>query len=564
MKYYVRGQGPVSLTQRDFIARGGQGDIYGRGDTIYKIYLDPAKMIPEAKIRELSVLNRPEIVRPRQVILDPKDAPVGFTMAWVQGATPICRLFTNDFRNRHGITQAHALALMERIKETLAFIHAQGCLVVDGNELNYLVEPARNMNIHFIDVDSYQTPGFPAAAIMPSIRDWLATGLSERTDWYAFAVIACQVFLGIHPYKGKHPDFPKSDIEKRARARISVFNPAVTLPPAARDPATIPAHYRAWLEAVFERGDRSAPPSQPGPIHAAHRRISARPGSGTLIVEIVRTVDGIILRHFATGGKRVIMTDRAVYIDDARYPASPDTDVIFTPRQMTPVFTRIENDRLSLFMADKTPIPMPEMRAAEKLVADNTLYVRHEDHLTELYLADGGPRIVPAVRRVWTIMPHASAVFDGLVFQDILGEPYLMIPEPRAPGGGTCRLIHVPELSGYRVIHARCAGGVCMIVGFKGGRYDRLFIRLGKTGEKHTIDIAADVDASPPNFVALDTGVVVAITEAEGLTLFAGRPGRPDVRRISDPAVNDGMTLSHEGSEVFAFEGATLYRVRMA
>ena len=68
---------------------------------------------------------------------------------------------------------------------------------------NFLID--RDMqHVLFIDVDSYQTAGFPATAIMDSIRDRHSSTYSAGTDWFSFAILAFQMFVGVHPYRGKH------------------------------------------------------------------------------------------------------------------------------------------------------------------------------------------------------------------------------------------------------------------------------------------------------------------------------------------------------------------------
>src|SRR5687767_8681336 len=98
MDLFIQGQGSVRLSQADFVAQGGEGSVYARGDRAFKVYSDPAAMIPPAKIRELSVLTDDRIVRPREVLLDAKNHPVGYTMRRVPDAVPLCRLFTRAFR----------------------------------------------------------------------------------------------------------------------------------------------------------------------------------------------------------------------------------------------------------------------------------------------------------------------------------------------------------------------------------------------------------------------------------------------------------------------------------
>ena len=51
-KVYIPGEGSIKLTQKDFIASGGEGSIYGLGNTVYKIYHDSKKMIPKGTLSD--------------------------------------------------------------------------------------------------------------------------------------------------------------------------------------------------------------------------------------------------------------------------------------------------------------------------------------------------------------------------------------------------------------------------------------------------------------------------------------------------------------------------------
>src|SRR5690242_12394037 len=104
MKVFIRGQGELSLTQGDFVASGGEGAVYVKGSTAYKVYHDPSKMIPTGKIGELATLTDAHICRPDKVLLDPKThTPVGYTTAFVKDGKPLCTLFTRSFREREGL-----------------------------------------------------------------------------------------------------------------------------------------------------------------------------------------------------------------------------------------------------------------------------------------------------------------------------------------------------------------------------------------------------------------------------------------------------------------------------
>ena len=101
--YHIRGKNKkVKFTQNDFVAKGGEGSVYRIGNVVYKIYEDPSKMIPEAKIKELNNISDGNIIKPIDIILDPSNKVVGFTMRYVDGE-PLCKLFTTGFRNRNNI-----------------------------------------------------------------------------------------------------------------------------------------------------------------------------------------------------------------------------------------------------------------------------------------------------------------------------------------------------------------------------------------------------------------------------------------------------------------------------
>src|SRR5216110_145553 len=108
MDLFVQGEGPVRLGQ------GGEAAVYARGDRAFKVYHDPAKMVPAGKIQELAVLAHPNIIRPEAVLLDARNRPVGYTMRRVPGAHVLCQLFNRSFRERKGVSAGRILALVQK------------------------------------------------------------------------------------------------------------------------------------------------------------------------------------------------------------------------------------------------------------------------------------------------------------------------------------------------------------------------------------------------------------------------------------------------------------------
>ena len=56
-KFFIQGKGPIDVNQNDFISEGGEGKVFSKGSIVLKIYTDLKKMIPTAKIQELSVFH---------------------------------------------------------------------------------------------------------------------------------------------------------------------------------------------------------------------------------------------------------------------------------------------------------------------------------------------------------------------------------------------------------------------------------------------------------------------------------------------------------------------------
>ncbi|HEX7773949.1 MAG TPA: hypothetical protein VF435_16120, partial [Pyrinomonadaceae bacterium] len=243
-RYFVPGEGYVQLGRMEFKAQGGEGAVYVKGPTAYKIYADPSRCIAQAKIDELSSLVQSNIIRPVRLILDNKNTPVGYTMRAVGKAHSLCRLFPKAFRQRNNITPEITLRLVRQLQTGVLHVHTNGVLIVDLNEMNFLVS-ADFAELFFIDVDSYQTPSFPATALMESVRDRHATTHTTSSDWFAFAVVSFQIFVGIHPFKGtyaplQHLPDNAAKLDARMRGNISVLHSGVTVPAACLPFSVIP------------------------------------------------------------------------------------------------------------------------------------------------------------------------------------------------------------------------------------------------------------------------------------------------------------------------------------
>src|SRR5262245_31770094 len=188
-RYHLQRIGTVELAKSDFKAQGSQCIVYFKQKTAYEIYTDPGNMIHPEKVRELAVLTHPGIIRPQHLILDKGNRVVGYSMKYVDRAFALCQVFPKSYRLRHNFSPDDALHAVRRIQEIVRQVHSQRILIVDLNEMNLLISDDHR-DLYFIDVDSFQTPSFPATALMESVRDRHANAFSEGSDWFSFAVVS--------------------------------------------------------------------------------------------------------------------------------------------------------------------------------------------------------------------------------------------------------------------------------------------------------------------------------------------------------------------------------------
>lgn len=554
MKLFIRGKGKVELNADDFVAQGGEGSIYIQGDLAYKIYNDPARMIPAAKIQELSVLTLPSIVRPQEVLLNSAHTPIGYTMRPIKDVTALCQLFTRAFRERKGLLPESMPALVQKLREGVAYVHRHGMLIVDLHEMNFLIDlPLKE--VLFIDVDSYQTPSFPATALMDSIRDRHTKGFHQNTDWFAFGIVSFQLFVGIHPFKGKHPD--GLDLDARMVGNISVFNKAITLPKVCYPFQVIPQAYRDWYEAIFEKGNRCPPPDTMQQTIYVSPPISSRIENVHLSVREVQRFPARIVAPFMLGSGFGAVTTEGVVFGRQRLAQTAEVMVAFTPRMQRPIAAWREGDRLRLhdLMSDHAVIT--ELVGAGGMEYGGRLYVNHGTAFHEVQFLELPNGIQATLKQVGNALRHGTQLFDGVGVQRAPGACFITV----FPQAGVCHTIRIPALDAYRIVNARYRNQVLMVIGSANGRYDRLIFRFDPEYRAWDLRMEADVAEIDLNFVTLDNGVCIRMVEGE-LELFSHRCNAIGLRRVSASGMEDAR-LFHVGVQVFCTRGDTLYSLTM-
>ena len=534
-RIYLNGK-PVDFTSNHYKGAGGEGTIYAKEGKAFKIYHDPDKCISEGKIRELGLLDAKNVLGPREPIHDKNGKPIGFWMPFVDKTEYLCKLFNKGFCETNGIGPKEAAALVARMQQTLEWIHSKNILVVDYNEMNFLTD--RNFTeVFHIDVDCYQTPHYPATAIMASIRDpkvqknqW-----STESDWFSFGILACQLYIKAHPYKGRHPDHGKDWLAMMA-AGVSIFNKATRMPPNTLDLSVIPKGHRKWLERIMEHGERVKPP-QPDqditPVATQHPVIVN--STETITIEELFTADDTIQHADLINGNVWVLTAGSLF-KDGKVHTKLVKETGYQARRAKPGLCHIEgnapapailkfNPILEVLSIKDTSFDLSENLPTEGfLTMFGKIYITNEAGLVEISPMKMGAKPI-APKAIISQIFHNHVVLDGLVVQDILGKCSITIPT----SPGKARTHRIEQLDGHRILSGKHESGFAIIVSEKAGVFQRTTILFDKTGSTFEILIEDDADGEEPNFCVLDKGICVS-ARGDELELFANLTNKKVVK----------------------------------
>ena len=582
-RVFVPTKGEFTLTDTNHVATGGEGSVYVKSGYAFKLYLDAMKARKaglESKVQLLSRIQHPHIVAPLGPIYDASQEFVGFYMPMANGE-PLVKTFTNAWRDANGFTNEKAIELVGNMRAAVQAAHDLGALLVDGNELNYLVEGTAP---RLIDCDSWQIDRYKATAIMPSIRDFSAQAFSEKSDWFSWGIVTFQTLVGVHPFKGTHPDFKKSDLEGRMRGHASVFDPRVKVNAAVRDFALIPTGLRDWYEAVFQKGERSAPPVRfdaPPPSAAQRTYRTVQAGTGVVKHERLMTVPGTI-RHVSAYGvlfyrdtsnvSHALDVHRRKKIEGL---SSADIDLLFRNeaclirRELGFVFIqlnagslvarllRVEGDPL-LSATVSNPLPCAATRLVSIGGRPFALNPEVGNGLLELDTTTLGNKVLLSVKTAWPVFVQSTRFFDGAAVMDCMGTPFLVVPHDSAVTVAPC-----PDLKGYRTVNAFArAPGFILVEGLSAtdGQLYRLTCQFDGRSYKMVSTVLAD---EPGLDVALNPkGILVGIFEDGQVTVLntLGAGGKT----VADASITRDMTLFSTSDGIFYYRDADVFRLSLS
>lgn|GEM_PF-439708 len=578
MKVRVEGGRTLRLTAREFVAEGGEGKVWARKGVAYKVYADPARVLPQTKIAALQAVASPNVVVPDARLLHPdKGNPIGYSMRHVARAWALGQLFARSFCDRHGFGPTDAHAVLGSMRDAIAAVHRAGVLIVDLSDVNVLIDPV-DRRPSFIDTDSWQTPGHPATAVTPAVCDPFSAqrGFSEGSDWFAFAVLSFQLLVGIHPFRGKHPQV--KGLAARMAAGLSVLDPDVSVPSACRPLSVIPPPYRAWFDAMFVHGRREPPPPS---VHATSGfvlppiRPARAPTSSALRIDARGDAAGVI-RQVVPGGDEVDLwlltaagVQRGVGGPIVYAPVDPHTPTALgrDPKSGAWLLATVDDQGCLALASDRKLLDARLNLSVGQLAAtpDGRIVALSSGNLVELEAFAAGPhalRVVP--RTIGQVLPHATMLASGVAIQNVLGRARVSLLS--APG--LAPQLAVPALDGLPILDARYERGVLVVVAqTPDGGLRRVIVRCeadGRRAQTHVEPLSADreTEANAVDFVVTDAGIAVLRPDADTLQVFERRAGRPlPARTVATDGLGASWLARGGDGSVFAICGASVRRI---
>lgn len=550
----------ININEKDdFLASGGEGSIYLINNLCYKITNHSFK---EAKLLELMQLKRENVVTPIDFILNQKNALIGYVLKYIDGEA-LCRIFSNNFWIDNKIDQNTISNILNNFVETIQYIHDNDCLVVDWNEMNFLVDKSFTTP-YFIDTNAWKTKSFSADAITPLFQDHSSDKFNKLTDWYGFGIIACKMFLGIHPFKGTHPAFNRTqeDTILRMKKNISIFNKDTKLPVATRSFDCIPDNYAKWFINIFENGSRVEPPNVAGYITVAKKTVISK--FKYFETNLFRTFSSRVHRYYVINDKEIAFCENEILIEQRTISLKDKNKkigVIISQREKEPYFVFIRNEKLQI-SNDKGDLVDLDLSAEDFLAHEHIIFVKNRGSMITLVCNDLNGKQIFSIGDSLSIMPKSTKALGNCFYMSVMGNTHFLLPYSTA-NKFYLRNIRIQELDEYKIIEAKFDLNTLGIIAEREGKYHRFQFIFDAINDSYFMTVENDVSVPILNFVILDNEIGVSMNEDGAINIFRANNKKYSVNSIVDDSIKNTIRLFKNKTTVLFTEGEKVYSLKV-
>lgn len=569
-KIRIGSGGMITLSDRHYMASGGEGAIYVNNGMAYKLYHDPThKMLPAKKIQELGTIADSHVIIPQEIIYDVTDgSPIGYTTKFVDNVEPLLKFFTKTFKEDNNVDFHMVNRLVKEMQLVTSAVHAAQCLIVDYNELNVLVriEPSR-LAPFYIDTDSYATPSFKATAVMDSIRDRKASVIDKNgvlhynptieSDWFSWAVLAFWIYSNIHAYRGRHPNYKPNEKSKQMDDGISVFHTGVRVPPCVNDFKVIPPRHLDYFKRVFLNDERGVPPlpDSSAPLLVPTQIITIK-GTDKLSVQEIAAYADHIMAITSIMGVYYVATKTHIYANTkeiGRHNAKKVLLVSASDGTLVTAQQSLSNKIEFRILTQADPVGTAQSN--EMFARNNAIYTISKGKLIENSFTAFGNKMVHRSKEVENVSTTSAKMYNGCIIQDLLGKMYLTLPYKL----GSCFSKHIPQLDGYRIVDAKAEKNIVVVVGEKKGKFDRIIIIFNKSFDTCDVRKVEDIAYDTINFTVMDNGLCVLLASDTELELFATAA---QAETLTDPPFDATMRLFSTSDGIFFVNGNSFHQLK--
>lgn len=229
------------------------------------------------KLNEYPVVLPLNVMRSLGVVYDTIGQPVGYYMSYIDNCRKLSDLLKISTRKKEDIDPNFIMLVMRNVHRLVEGVHAAGAIICDLKPSNILVRMTDG-EVFLIDTDSMRFGSYLSTAHTLGYadprqfrkqkdgrHDQFHMLPSQRTDWYAFAVMTCVAFLQAMPYEAvatrKKPDGSPYTAAERCEERITLLAKGdVIYPPLATPRNRVPLYVLNFVSHVFERDGRGECP----------------------------------------------------------------------------------------------------------------------------------------------------------------------------------------------------------------------------------------------------------------------------------------------------------------
>lgn len=560
----------LTLTDKQYLASGGEAAIYAHSNTAYKLYHDPEhKMLPIKKIQELGNIKNLQVVIPQDIIYDATNGnPLGYSTKLINDSEPLLKLFTRTFKTDNNISHQMINDLVKQMQFVISDVHVGKCLIVDLNELNILVKiDPTIITPYFIDTDSYATPSYKASAVMDSIRDRKCSILDKNkvlhynpnieSDWFSWSILAFQLYVNVHPYRGAHNNYKPNQKQKQMDDGISVFHKDVRVPPSVNNFGVIPPRHLDYFKRVFLNNERGIPPLPDStiPLVMPTQLITVINGNDKLDVIEIHTYADDVTSIFQFMGISYVTTKSHIYANKKE---------IGTYKAKKALLCNANNSNIILATQLGSKITFAELNNSNQIgtalsenmfARNNCIYTVTNGKLIENSFIAFGNKIIHKSNEIENVSTISAKIYDGCVIQNLLGKYFLTIPYTQ----GSSFSKYIPNLDGYRVISAKSDKNITIVIAEQKGIYYRFIIIFDKKYNDFKVREVKDVVFDEINFCTMDNGLCVLLASPTELEIFS-TIDKCEV--INNPPIDSSMRLFSTTDGIFFRNGNSIHQLK--